>query len=240
MIHINRKTFFIGALLVLGLLSTVLVVYFYFDKADTFKQKNAIPQMGQEYESVTHASIVSKSAHSSPVTVIYFFAYDCVNSRTMSTKLERWLSSLPSNIEFEEIPINDGTPQGYYLEKVHYLAQLLDQPKMTYATAALIFKWLYIDQKDLSDGAVVKNSFIQQGVASSAYEAAQNFPAGINAYIRRGRSLQKNYKIQTVPTVIIGGRYMTNLVMTNNDFNRFFKVMIYLINTVKKENNQLA
>jgi thiol:disulfide interchange protein DsbA len=71
--------------------------------------------------------------------------------------------------------------------------------------------------------------FVAQGVKPEAFSNAYHFSPSIDAQVKNATTLMQTYGIYGIPTIVVNGKYKTNLKLANGDKNRMIKIMQYLI-----------
>jgi thiol:disulfide interchange protein DsbA len=189
-------------------------------------------QAGKDYRLISTSDIIPKATPQEEVKVIEFFGYDCPACYEIDTPLHEWVNKQPDFVKFEQIPVSDDDPTLKALDRLYYLTRMLG-----HHVPPLIFKLIYEEGQDVSNPEIAKQNLIKKGISLSDYEAANRFQAGIDSQIIRGKRLVQTYNIEATPVFIIGGRYETNLKMTDGDLARLFDVMDMLIEKVRKGEN---
>lgn len=188
-------------------------------------------QAGTDYELISQNN-QSNAEMTQPkignVQVVEFFSYGCPACFHFEPTLEKWLATKPQNVTFERIPVQF-EPGWDVLAQAYYTAKNLNVvDKMT----PVIFNAIHVQGQNLTNEATLEQLFVKEGVSKEDFTSAFHFAPGIDAQILRGDSLMRSYNIYEIPTIVIDGKYKTNIRMTNGDANRMLQVVNYLI---KKE-----
>ncbi len=212
---------------------TLILISFVACAAPADKANGQTFQVGKDYELVVPAS--NQSDHMTQprignVEVIEFFSYGCPACFHFEPTLEKWLATKPADVKFERIPVVfepgwDVLAQAYYTAKT---LGVLD--KMT----PVIFDAIHDKGKDLTNQTALSEVFVKEGVSKDHFTSAYNFAPGIDAQVLRGDNLMRSYNIYEIPTLVVDGKYKTNVRMTNGDVNRLIEVLNFLIKKEKE------
>lgn len=142
------------------------------------------------------------------IEVLEFFAYTCPHCFAMEPMMAKWSQTLPENVAFKRVP-------------VAFNASMADLQKLYYSLEALgrldlhekVFQAIHRERKRLTGFNAMADWAQAQGVDRQQFEAAfKSF--GINNKVARANELTRNYKIDSTPSIAIGGRYVTSPGMT--------------------------
>jgi protein dithiol oxidoreductase (disulfide-forming) len=137
------------------------------------------------------------------VEVIEFFSYGCPHCGELEPILQAWLKNKPADVTFRRIPVMF-QPRWENLARVYYTLEALNEEKLTPEVFLAIHArntplW---NEKDFLDWVATK------GVdRKKAEELFGSF--GIVGKVNRAKQLGQAYQIQSVPTIIVDGRYST-------------------------------
>ena len=164
------------------------------------------------------------------VEVIEFFHYGCPHCREFDPLLEQWLKGLPADAAFRRVPAIWGNPQLQGLARFYYAAETTgDLPKLH----AKIFAAVQDDKTPLQTEAGALEWVGRQGVDAKKFaDAYKSF--GVASKVQRADQLARAYQIQGVPTLAIGGKYLTSASLTGGHPNTL-KMADQLIARARKE-----
>ncbi|MDP3842299.1 MAG: thiol:disulfide interchange protein DsbA/DsbL [Oxalobacteraceae bacterium] len=180
------------------------------------------------------------------VEVTEFFWYSCPHCHAFEPALESWIKKQGDNIVFKRVPIafNESfVPQQrlyYALEALGLTAQL--NPK--------VFNAIHVERQPLDKDASIADFIAKQGVDKQKFVAMYN-SFGVQSKVRIASQLQAAYKIDGVPTIAIGGRYITSPSIAAAGLGggrqpeaalqtAALKVMDYLVARTAKEQGEAA
>lgn len=138
------------------------------------------------------------------VEVLEFFSYGCPHCRDLDPELVAWKKTLPPDVEFKRVPVDFGREQWKNLGKAYYTLEALEvEEKLT----PEFFAALHDKKVPLFEPKAFLDWIASKGVdRKKAEETFNSF--GINSKINRALTLAKNYAIQSVPAVIVDGKYL--------------------------------
>ena len=137
------------------------------------------------------------------IEVIEFFSYGCPHCGELEPLLQAWLKSKPADVTFRRIPVMF-QPRWENLAKAYYVLEALNEEKLSPEIFVAIHArnaplW---NEKDFLDWIATK------GVdRKKAEELFNSF--GIVGKVNRAKQLAQSYQIQSVPTIIVDGKYAT-------------------------------
>lgn len=138
------------------------------------------------------------------IEVVEFFSYGCPHCGELEPILQNWLKSKPSDVQFLRIPVMF-QPRWENLAKIYYTLEALgDEAKLSPDVFAAIHgKGLALwNEKDFLDWAASKGldrKKVQEIFGSFA----------VVGKVNRAKQLAQTYGIQSVPTIIVDGKFVT-------------------------------
>jgi thiol:disulfide interchange protein DsbA len=137
------------------------------------------------------------------VEVIEFFSYGCPHCGELEPILQGWLKNKPADVAFRRVPVMF-QPRWENLAKAYYTLEALNEDKLSPDVFIAIHTrnaplW---NEKDFLDWVASK------GVdRKKAEEVFNSF--GVNGKVARAKQLAQGYQIQSVPTIIVDGKFTT-------------------------------
>jgi thiol:disulfide interchange protein DsbA len=156
---------------------------------------------GQSYVRLKNPQIVETGKN---IEVIEFFSYGCPHCGELEPVLQRWLKTKPADVTFRRIPVMF-QPRWESLAKVYYTLDALgEETKLSPDVFAAIHGkgtplW---NEKDFFDWAASK------GLDRKKVEDLYN-SFTIVGKVNRAKQMGQLYNIQSVPTMVIDGKYAT-------------------------------
>jgi thiol:disulfide interchange protein DsbA len=207
-----------------ALLATVLA-------ASTAFASPTDPKSGVEY--VTLAQPQPVQATGKKVEVIEFFMYHCPHCNALEPQLEQWVKKQGDNIVFKRVHLpssGPNDPEAHLRLTLEALGKAEEfQPK--------VFKAWHVDHLRLNTDAAIIDWASKNGIDRNKFLEAWN-SFGVTTKLRRLPQITTDYKVDSVPTIVIDGKYQTspatvyNSVKTQNEpalFQATLQVMDALV-----------
>ena len=150
------------------------------------------------------------------VEVAEVFWYGCAHCFSLDPALESWRGKAPSYIEFVRIPAmwNDTTRMH---ARVFYTVELLGKLDELHS---LIFREIHVNGNTLSTLDKISTFFKQHGVDEDEFQKAFSSFA-VESKLQRADFLNRRYRVQSVPLMIVNGKYSTALSDAGSEANLF-------------------
>ena len=137
------------------------------------------------------------------IEVIEFFSYGCPHCGELEPILQGWLKNKPADVTFRRIPVMF-QPRWENLARGYYTLEALNEEKLSPEIFVAVHTrnaplW---NEKDFLDWIATK------GVDRKKAEDLFNSFA-IVGKVNRAKQLAQTYQIQSVPTIIVDGKYTT-------------------------------
>lgn len=188
---------------------------------------------GKQYQVIPNAS---KPAAGEPVVVQEFFWYGCPHCFRLDPLITPWAKALPKGVVFERVPDALGRAIGVVHEQAYYIAKqlgILDQ------THKALFNAIHVEDRPMATLQEIRDLYIGvAGIDPSKFDDASTSIA-VQAEVKHADALAVRDRIDSVPTLVIGGYYKTNGVMASAghpdqpeavSFKEMLKVAAYLAN----------
>jgi thiol:disulfide interchange protein DsbA len=156
---------------------------------------------GQSYVRLKNPQIVETGKN---IEVIEFFSYGCPHCGEFEPVLQAWLKNKPADVQFRRIPVMF-QPRWESLAKVYYTLDAMgEEAKLSPDIFAAIHGkgtplW---NDKDFFDWAASK------GLDRKKVEDLYNSFTVVGK-VNRAKQMAQAYNIQSVPTMVIDGKYAT-------------------------------
>lgn len=174
-------------------------------------QADSAPASGR-FELGTHYQRfpAAQGTSSSPdlIEVAEIFWYGCPHCYTFDPYLENWRKNLPDDVSFVRIPAVWNSVLQIHA-RAFYTAEALDVVAELHSP---IFREIHNNQNSLDSQEALAEFFGQYGVEADAFNAAYESFA-VNTKLNRADELSRRYRIASVPTVVINGKYTTDAGM---------------------------
>jgi protein dithiol oxidoreductase (disulfide-forming) len=161
------------------------------------------------------------------IEVMEFFSYGCPHCAAFEPTLEAWVKQLPPDVLFRPVPYAFfGAPAQ---QKMFYA---LEEIRQREAMHRKLFDAIHVTKTSLATDDEITAFLVAQGVDGGKYqEALKGF--GVNSKMTRGKQIATAYKIDSVPTLAIHGRFYTSPGMARSQ-DRALMVADSLIQQVRQ------
>ncbi|HTH43702.1 MAG TPA: thiol:disulfide interchange protein DsbA/DsbL [Oxalicibacterium sp.] len=161
------------------------------------------PVNGTDYRTLERAQPTESGKK---VEVTEFFWYDCPHCNAFEPSLEAWVKKQGDKIVFKRVPVafrDSFIPQ----QKLYYALETIGKVD---EMQARIFRAIHVERKQLeTDSQIAAFIAKQPGIDVKKFTDAYN-SFGVQTKAKRATQLQADYQIDGVPTLAIGGRYLTS------------------------------
>ena len=158
---------------------------------------------GQNYQRLKNPQPVDSGKK---IEVLEFFSYGCPHCRDLDPELVAWKKTLPADVEFRRVPVDFGREQWKNLGKAYYTLEALDvEEKLT----PEFFVALHDKKVPLFEPKQFLDWVASKGVDRKKAEDTFN-SFGVNSKMNRALTLAKNYSVQSVPLVIVDGKFQVS------------------------------
>jgi protein dithiol oxidoreductase (disulfide-forming) len=144
------------------------------------------------------------------VEVIEFFWYACPHCRVFEPPLKQWVKQQGGAIAFRRVPVAFGlTPEQRQRfvpqQKLYYTLEAMGKLESLHEA---VFRAIHDSGQPLDTDAAIFQFAEKQGLDVNAFKNLyESF--GVQSKLERALQLQQAYRIDRVPVVVVGGRYVT-------------------------------
>lgn len=143
------------------------------------------------------------------IEVIEFFYYGCRWCNEFQPHLDMWLQNKPADVQFRYQPAIRNT-RWMVLTKAFYALQEMQQLGRLHQS---LYQAFHRDSVNLEDQAVLTGWLLKRGVELKPFEALMQSDE-ILAKVQAAREMTIAYDVQSTPSVVVDGRYLTNSGLT--------------------------
>ena len=167
------------------------------------------------------------------IEVVYFFYYGCQWCFRFEPYISGWLKNKPVDVSFRRIPALRSsrwitlTRAFYALDALGLIPQLHDR----------VFRAFHQDDVNLQSEGTLFDWVAKQGVDRDRFEQAYRSDA-VTTQMDASRQLTDLFEVDTTPSVVVDGRYLTSSGMTGG-VAELLLVMEDLIDKVRAERRAL-
>jgi thiol:disulfide interchange protein DsbA len=136
------------------------------------------------------------------IEVIEFFWYGCPHCYTLEPLLEKWIPTLPADVQFRRVPavLNQGwatEAAAFYTFEALGVLERMHRP---------FFDAIHRDRVSTRDQAALADWLGKQGIDAKKYDQTlKSF--GVQSKVRRAAQLSAAYRIDGTPALAVQGRY---------------------------------
>lgn len=174
---------------------------------------------GRDYEEIPFAQAPGTG---DKIEVREFFWYGCPHCYSFEPALSAWRKRLPGQARFVRTPA--ALPQWEQHARAYYALESLGVAEKLHKP---IFDAIHRDKLKLNSGEALADFVAKHGVDRAAFLRAFN-GFGVRMNVKRARQLFDNLSLNSVPTIVVDGRYRTSPSLARSDENAI-KVVEFLI-----------
>jgi thiol:disulfide interchange protein DsbA len=163
----------------------------------------ADPKLGADYLALATPQPVQTTGKK--VEVIEFFMYHCPHCNVLEPFLEAWVKKEGDNIVFKRVHMpysgaND--PEAHLFLTLEAMGKLDEMH-------AKVFRAIHVDRVRLNSDDAILNWVGKNGIDKTKFLDYWN-SFSVQTKLKRLNQIISNYKVDSVPTLIVDGRYMTS------------------------------
>jgi thiol:disulfide interchange protein DsbA len=146
------------------------------------------------------------SENPAKIEVIEFFSYACPHCGDLAPHIGKWAAKLPADTVFKRIPVAFNSPFYQIMVRLYYTLdaigelERLDEP---------LFNAIHVKGLKLLDEKSIAEWVTAQGVDAKRFSDAYN-SFGVSSKSKRADQLMQAYKIRSVPTLVVDGKYIVS------------------------------
>ncbi|MBR9868584.1 MAG: thiol:disulfide interchange protein DsbA/DsbL [Oceanospirillales bacterium] len=165
----------------------------------------AVIAQAEEYKAGVNYDVIAMpvpTADKAKVEVVEAFGYLCPHCARFEPLLHSWTSKLPADVNFERVPVvfsRSWEP----LARAYYASEILNDLDKTHQAT---FNALHKERRRFSSIDDLADYYAGLGVDKDQF-IKMNQSFAVNMRMNQGASKLKGYGIQSVPTLIVNGKY---------------------------------
>jgi len=168
-----------------------------------------------QFKQGAHFNILTTSqGTSSPpdmIEVAEVFWYGCPHCFNFNPVLESWEKKLPDDVNFVLIPVM-WNPTNQVHARIFYTAEALGKLDEMHDE---IFKEIHVRERSMTNQEEIEEFFTRFGVSRDMFR--QTFRSfAVESKLKRARNLTLRYRVNSVPLLIINGKYTVDGPMIRN------------------------
>jgi thiol:disulfide interchange protein DsbA len=138
------------------------------------------------------------------IEVIEFFSYGCPHCNDLEPYLDAWIAKLPPDVQFRRVPV-------MFQQRWEALARIYYTLDAMGAEAQLspeVFRAIHVNSLPLYQDKVFFDWAASKGLDRAKVADVYNSFA-VTSKFNRAKSLAAAYNIQSVPTIVVDGKFVT-------------------------------
>ena len=161
-------------------------------------------EAGKHYTALTPAQPTSTDA--GKVEVAEVFMFGCPACAGFETRLQGWLARKADYINFVRVPAQwPNHPESPIHARAYYTAEALGKLE---EMEGPFFNEFHANGNRLDTEEKLAAFFAQHGVDATTFKNTFNSFA-VNAKVKRADELVRRYRVQSTPTIVINGKYLS-------------------------------
>lgn len=165
------------------------------------------------------------------IEVAEFFMYSCPHCYSFDPTISAWAKTRPGDVDFVRYPVTFGREIGRVHARAFYAAEALNVSEQVHMP---LFEAIHERRMPLNNEAQLQTVFNSvTGVMPDVLSATLKGFA-VDSRVRKAEQLAMDYGVTSVPTMVIGGKYVTSAAMVGS-FEDTAKVIDFLVDKVRKE-----
>ena len=161
------------------------------------------------------------------IEVIEFFWYGCGHCYALEPSVNAWLKNAPKDVVFKRIPANPSEGWGE-MARVYYT---LDAMGLLGKYHQRVFDAMHKDNVNLANKRLREEWLTKNGIDPVKYNDVEK-SFSVATRLSRARQLTQAYQVDTVPRLIVNGRYYASENLT---VDKVFPAVDQMIAQVRKE-----
>jgi protein dithiol oxidoreductase (disulfide-forming) len=139
------------------------------------------------------------------VEVLEFFSYACPHCSAFEPVIEAWEKQLPADVTLRRVPVPFLMNSDNFMHAYYALETIGAVPAMQLK----IFRAIHVDRQRLEKGEDFAAFVAKNGGDPAKFLAAfKSF--SVNTSVTRAKKLMADFKVESVPTLVVQGRWMTS------------------------------
>ena len=186
---------------------------------------------GKEYVKLPLAQ--PTQARPGKVEVREIFWYGCPHCYTLEEPLRNWVAKNNARIDFVR------TPWTYVRAIIHAkIFYTFETMGVTARAHSILFDAIHRDKMSFNDIKALAVFLAPHGVNEN--EFLKSFDSfGVHVAVQKATALNDAYQIDSVPAVIVDGKYRTGASMTEGNHEKLLQVVEFLVNKSLQEKKAL-
>jgi thiol:disulfide interchange protein DsbA len=160
----------------------------------------AVPVAGKDYVALSAAQPVETG---DKIEVLEVFSYMCPHCFHFEPQLSAWIKTLPADVVVRRLPVTFNRENWTNLTKLYYTLEIMNELGKLHGK---VFDAIHEQKVDLSNSDVLFDWVAKQGIDRKKFTDTFN-SFTVQTKVSRVPQLTRNYGIESVPTLIVDGKY---------------------------------
>jgi len=139
------------------------------------------------------------------IEVIEFFSYGCPHCNDLELYLQPWLKKIPPDVQFRRVPV-EFQDRWAPLAKVYFTLEAMGEDVRL---SPEVFKAIHGAGLPLYQDKVFFDWAASKGLDRAKVADVYN-SFGVDSKMKRARAAVQEYRIESVPTLLVDGKFMTS------------------------------
>jgi thiol:disulfide interchange protein DsbA len=157
------------------------------------------------------------------VEVVEVFWYGCPHCYHLEPVVEKWTENKPAKAEFVRMP----APLNKSWEKHARLYYTADALGVLDKVHSDVFAEIHVERNRLATESSAQAFFDKHGVSASKFKSAYR-SFGVDSQLARTKQLVAGYKLRSVPTFVVAGKYVVTATSAGGN-SQIFDVVNALV-----------
>ncbi|HEX2539810.1 MAG TPA: thiol:disulfide interchange protein DsbA/DsbL [Caldimonas sp.] len=179
-----------------GLLSALLL------SSGSARGQGAAPVEGKDFTRLEPPQPVREPGK---IEVLEFFSYACPHCSTFEPTLDHWARQLPADVVFRRVPV----PFLMNAENFQRTYYALESLGLVPTVQQKIFRAIHVDRQRLEKPEDIA-AFVGKNGGDEAKFLAAFKSFSVATSVSRAKKAMADYKVESVPLLVINGRYVTS------------------------------
>jgi thiol:disulfide interchange protein DsbA len=180
-----------------------------------------LPQQGVHYKLLQPAQPTNVAP--GKVEVVEVFWYACGHCYLLEPKLAAWdAKGRPASAQLVRMPATWNNTLKTHA-RVFYTVEMLGKPQLHEE----VWREINVKRNRMDTPAAIETFFTSHGVSKADFQKAFAGFA-VDSKIMKAEDLNRRYKITGTPTIIVNGKYVTDVGMAGNE-DKLFEVINALV-----------
>jgi thiol:disulfide interchange protein DsbA len=164
------------------------------------------------------------------IEVVEFFWYGCPHCYALEPEVNAWLKRAPKDVVFKRVPAFPSESWGeaakvfYTLEAMGVLPQYHQK----------VFDAIHKEGVNMNNQRQREAWLSKNGIDPAKYEAAEK-SFSVDSKLKMARQMTQNYKVDSVPRLVVNGKYYTSAEQAGGAQN-VFAVVDQLVDMARRDN----